>query len=49
MQLEFYAGEFQVQTTKTPNGVPYILMNLPYYLGILLPEYFDYYIKNYRL
>ena len=44
--VRIYAGEFEVQTTKTPNGVPYLLMNLPYYLGTLLPEYLDYFTKN---
>lgn len=47
--VRIYAGEFEVQTAKTPNGVPYLLMNLPYYLGTLLPEYLDYFIKQYRL
>lgn len=47
--VRIYAGEFQVLTTKTPNGVTYILMNLPYYLGTLLPEYLDYFIKNYSI
>jgi predicted AAA+ superfamily ATPase len=47
--VRIYAGKFEVQTTKTPNGVPYLLMNLPYYLGTLLPKYLDYFIKNYSL
>lgn len=47
--VRIYAGEFEVQTTKTPNGVPYLLMNLPYYLGALLPEYLDYFTKKYSL
>lgn len=47
--VRIYAGEFEIQETKTPNGVPYLLMNLPYYLGTLLPEYLAYFIKNYSL
>ena len=47
--VRIYAGEFEVQTAKTPNGVPYLLMNLPYYLGTLLPAYLNYFIKNYSL
>lgn len=47
--VRIYAGEFEVQTAKTPNGVPYLLMNLPYYLGTLLPEYLNYFIKQYSL
>jgi hypothetical protein len=47
--VRIYAGEFEVITTKTPNGIPYLLMNLPYYLGSMLPEYLNYFIKNYSL
>jgi len=47
--VRIYAGEFEVITTKTPNGVPYLLMNLPYYLGTMLPEYLNYFIKNHSL
>ncbi len=45
--VRIYAGEFEIQRTKTPNGIPYLLMNLPYYLGTLIPEYLSYFIKNY--
>ena len=31
--IRIYAGKFLIQETKTPNGIPYLLMNLPYYLG----------------
>lgn len=47
--VRIYAGEFEIQKTKTPNGVPYLLMNLPYYLGTLIPDYLVYFIKNYSL
>ncbi len=47
--IRIYAGEFSIQETKTPNGAPYLLMNLPYYLGILIPQYISYFIKNYQL
>lgn len=47
--VRIYAGEFEIQETKTPGGVPYLLMNLPYYLGTLIPEYLAYFIKNYKL
>ncbi|MDP2089469.1 MAG: AAA family ATPase [Flavobacteriaceae bacterium] len=47
--VRIYAGEFEIQETKTPNGVPYLLMSLPYYLGSLIPEYLAYFIKNYQL
>jgi hypothetical protein len=47
--VRIYAGEFEIQEATTPNGVPYLLMNLPYYLGTLIPEYLTYFIKNYKL
>jgi len=47
--VRVYAGEFEIQKTKTPNGTPYLLMNLPYYLGTLIPQYLAYFIKNYQL
>jgi len=47
--VRIYAGEFEIQKTITPNGIPYLLMNLPYYLGTLIPEYLEYFIKNYKL
>ena len=46
--IRIYAGEFLIQETKTPNGIPYLLMNLPYYLGTLIPRYLAYFIKNYN-
>ncbi len=47
--VRIYAGEFGIQEATTPNGVPYLLMNLPYYLGTLIPEYLTYFVKNYKL
>lgn len=47
--VRIYAGEFDIQEAITPNGVPYLLMNLPYYLGTLIPEYLAYFVKNYKL
>ena len=47
--VRIFAGEFSIEKNKTPGGAPYILMNLPYYLGIKIPEYIDYFIKNYSL
>lgn len=42
----FYAGNFTIEKAKTPNGTPYLLMNLPYYLGTKLPGYIDYLIQS---
>jgi len=47
--VRIYAGEFEIQKTTTPNGIPYLLMNLPYYLGTLIHEYLEYFIKNHNL
>lgn len=46
--VRIYAGEFKVVETKTPGGKPYLLMNIPYYLGTKLPEYVAYFIENYK-
>ncbi len=48
--VRMYAGEFKVEQHHTPNNkTPYFLMNLPYYLATQLPEYIEYFVKNYRL
>lgn len=48
--VRFYAGEFSIEKHKTPMGKkPYLLMNLPYYLGTKLFEYLDYFITNYTI
>ena len=47
--IRMYAGEFNVQDLTTINGTPFLLMNLPYYLGTQLPKYIDYFVNNYSL
>jgi hypothetical protein len=47
--VRIFGGEFSVQQAKTPKGTPYILMNLPYYLGTQLPGYIGHFINNYKL
>lgn len=44
--VRIYGGAFGVERTVTPGGKPYILMNLPYYLGAKLPEYIEWFIDN---
>jgi len=44
-----YAGEFKISKTKTPGGKPYLLMNLPYYLGTKINVYLEYFLNNYKL
>jgi hypothetical protein len=43
--VRMYAGEFEIIKTKTPGGKPYLLMNMPYYLGTKIPEYLAYFIS----
>ncbi|MCK5857225.1 MAG: ATP-binding protein [Bacteroidales bacterium] len=45
--IRMYANEFSVEHTKTPSGTPYVLMNLPYYLGTQIPKYMEYFVNNY--
>jgi len=47
--IRMYAGEFNVQDLTTINGTPFLLMNLPYYLGTQLPKHIDYFVNNYSL
>ncbi len=47
--IRVYSGKYIVEEAKTPNGIPYLLMNLPYYLGTQIPQYIDYFITNYKL
>ncbi|MEK6481660.1 AAA family ATPase [Catalinimonas sp. 4WD22] len=44
--VRMYAGEFKVIKTKTSEGKPYLLMNMPYYLGTRIPEYVDWFINH---
>lgn len=46
--VRIYEGEFKIEETKTPEGKPYYLMNLPYYLGTLLMDYTKYFIETYK-
>ncbi|NRA50517.1 MAG: ATP-binding protein [Phaeodactylibacter sp.] len=46
--VRLYAGAFKIEEHLTPiNKKPYLLMNLPYYLGTKLSEYIAYFIENY--
>ena len=45
--VRIYGGEFEIIEAKTPGGKPYILMNLPYYLGTKISEYLSYFLENY--
>lgn len=45
--VRMYAGEYNVTDTKTPGGTPYLLMNLPYFLGTKIPDYIQFFVNNY--
>lgn len=44
--VRIYGGQFNIEQVKTPAGVEYTLMNLPYYLGTKIPEYVKWFIDN---
>ncbi len=45
--VRIYAGEFKVTENRTPGGTPYLLMNLPYFLGTKIPDYIQFFVINY--
>ncbi|MEP5611146.1 MAG: AAA family ATPase [Cyclobacteriaceae bacterium] len=47
--IRMYAGKFNVEKHKTPGGKPYLLMNMPYYLGTKIPEYTEYFVSNHKI
>ena len=47
--VRLYGGEFAIEETKTPGGKPYLLMNMPYYLGTKIPKYLEYFVRNYSM
>ena len=47
--VRLYAGEFKIEKVKTPGGIPYFLMNMPYYLGTKIPDYIAYFVENHHL
>lgn len=47
--IRIYGGEYKVENSTTIAGTPFLLMNLPYYLGTQLPNYIEYFISSYSL
>jgi len=47
--VRMYAGKYEIVKTKPPGGKPYLLMDIPYYLGTKIPEYIACFIENNRL
>jgi hypothetical protein len=44
--VRIYGDKFSIEEHKTPEGKYFKLMNLPYYLGTLIPEYIDYFMEK---
>ena len=44
--VRMYAGKFEVHTAKTTNGKEFKLLNLPYFLGLKLNEYLEWFIES---
>ena len=47
--IRLLANRFSVDQVQTAKGTPFLLMNLPYYLGTKIPEYTAYFTGEYRL
>lgn len=47
--VRMYAGAFKVEKAMTPDKKPYLLMNLPYYAGAVLPAYVEWFVENNKL
>lgn len=47
--IRIYGGKFNIEESKTTDGTPFLLMNMPYYLGTQLPQYIEYFVKNHTL
>jgi predicted AAA+ superfamily ATPase len=45
--VRFYRGPYSVEKVRTPGGHPYVLMNLPYFLGTRLELYLHHLIQEY--
>lgn len=46
--VRIYGGKFIVEKHETPQGTPYFLMNLPYYLGTKIYDYVNWFLKNHK-
>lgn len=47
--VRMYGGKFGIEETQTPEGKPYLLMNLPYYLGTYLKQYVAYFTEKFKI
>jgi len=44
--VRMYGGAFNIEKAITPNKKPYLLLNLPYYAGTMLPQYIAWFVKQ---
>lgn len=44
--IRMYAGNFNIEKAITPGRKPYLLMNLPYYAGTVLPQYVEWFVRQ---
>lgn len=44
--VRMYGGAFKIEKAITPNKKPYLLMNLPYYAGTMLPLYIEWFVQQ---
>lgn len=44
--IRVYGGKFSIEHHTTPAGTPFILMNLPYYLGTQLKDYIQWFVES---
>jgi hypothetical protein len=44
--IRMYAGTLKLERAMTPGKKPYLLLNLPYYGGTLLPQYAEWLIAQ---
>lgn len=47
--VRLLANRFSVSQVQTAGGTPFLLMNLPYYLGTKIPDYIAYFTAAYTL
>jgi hypothetical protein len=47
--IRMYGGVFKIEQAITPNKKPYLLMNLPYFAGTVLPRYIEWFVGHYVL
>jgi hypothetical protein len=47
--VRVHAGDYKIERQTSPEGVDYLLMHLPYFLGTKIPEYISYFVENYSL